>query len=407
MRLHGTRRAAIAQARGLGNPLWDLAGVPPSLDLRFAESKSLIDAVSGQQLITFTRASTGTYVDSDGVIRSAANDIPRFNHNPLTGECLGLLVEEQRQNLLLQSEDFSTTWSKDAGVVITTNSASSPDGTITADLLDGTGATNFIAQSISITSGATYTISAWVKSAGLGKDTFRLFGDSSQFSGLLTATNTWQRFTFTFISANTASRTHGITRDASNNPIGLYIWGAQLEAGAFPTSYIPTTGTAATRTADVASISGTNFSSWYRQDEGSIFTDALTTMRFSGSNAFPRILNISDGGNSNNVELYYRVLSAYTDAGYAVASSGVSQAGFDTASETNGSKLAVAAKTDSFSFNVSGLTRSTDNSGTLPILNQVSIGKRPAGANVFTGTIRRITYFPQRLPDSTLQSITL
>ena len=83
-------------------PLEALAGQQPSLDLQFANQLSLIDRISGQQLVTFTRASNGTYTDSAGVLQTAATDVPRFDHDPTTGESLGLLVEEQRTNLLLQ-----------------------------------------------------------------------------------------------------------------------------------------------------------------------------------------------------------------------------------------------------------------------------------------------------------------
>lgn len=87
--------------------LWETGGIP-SLDLNFAKNKSLIDSVSGNNLVTFTRASTATYVGEDGLIKTAAVNEPRFDHNPTTGESLGLLVEEQRTNLLNQSQSFSS-----------------------------------------------------------------------------------------------------------------------------------------------------------------------------------------------------------------------------------------------------------------------------------------------------------
>jgi hypothetical protein len=91
-------RAAIAVPPWVKNELWRRARAVPSLDLRFADNKSLVDAVTGASLITFNRASSGTYTDSAGVIQTASNNVPRFDHNPITGESLGLLVEEQRTN---------------------------------------------------------------------------------------------------------------------------------------------------------------------------------------------------------------------------------------------------------------------------------------------------------------------
>ena len=92
------KRAALLPGAWARNDLWRRARAVPSLDLRFAESKSLVDAASGQSLVTFTRASSGTYVGSDGLIKTATTNEPRFDHNPTTGESLGLLVEEQRTN---------------------------------------------------------------------------------------------------------------------------------------------------------------------------------------------------------------------------------------------------------------------------------------------------------------------
>jgi hypothetical protein len=86
MRTLATKARAINQYNGLGNQLWDLAGNRPSLDLPFADNKSLVDATTGANLVDFTRASSGTYVDSEGVIRTATT------------------------NLLLRSEEFDTTW---------------------------------------------------------------------------------------------------------------------------------------------------------------------------------------------------------------------------------------------------------------------------------------------------------
>jgi hypothetical protein len=80
----------------------------PSLLLDFARNKSLVDRISGNNLITFTRSSVGTYVDENGLIKYAAADEARFDHNPTTGESLGLLIEEQRSNSVLYSRLLSS-----------------------------------------------------------------------------------------------------------------------------------------------------------------------------------------------------------------------------------------------------------------------------------------------------------
>ena len=102
----------------------------PSLFLDFAKRKSLVDAISKNNLITFTRSSTGTYVGSDGYIKTAAADEARFDYDPVTGESLGLLIEEQRTNFINYSENFEN-WNRFDGGLMSTNQISSPDGSIT------------------------------------------------------------------------------------------------------------------------------------------------------------------------------------------------------------------------------------------------------------------------------------
>ena len=113
----------------------------PSLNLNFARSKTL------DPRITFTRTSTGTYVDEIGIIRYSSADEPRFDHDPVTGECKGLLIEESRQNLLTYSADISNAaWGKTNSSIGPTTTA--PDGTSTAYKLieNSTNGYHFISQ---------------------------------------------------------------------------------------------------------------------------------------------------------------------------------------------------------------------------------------------------------------------
>jgi hypothetical protein len=151
----------------------------------------------------------------------------------ITGSNFGVT----RTNLLVRSEEFdSASWVK-ASASITTNTTTAPDGTITADTYSGTGASG-VRQSVTLTSGTVYTISFYVKSAGLGNDGFRLVIDGAQSSSNFTATSEWQRFTFTATSANTGARTCGIVRNTSGDNVDVLIWGAQLEVGSAVTPYI-------------------------------------------------------------------------------------------------------------------------------------------------------------------------
>ena len=193
------------------------------------------------------QSSTATpYVKSDVTWTSRASNATYYDY---TGT-----LRKSSYNLYLRSEEFdnASVWSKPASTIVTANQIEAPDGTVSADLINGTGNDNFINQAANLVSGTTYTISMYVKSAGLSKDTFRLGGDSIQFSSDFTATNSWQRFTYTFTATATGSRNNFLTRDSSNNPLGLYIWGAQLETGPYAGDYVKTEGSAASSARNVA-----------------------------------------------------------------------------------------------------------------------------------------------------------
>jgi len=319
----------------------------PTLNLKFSENRNLIDDVSGRQLITFTRASSATFIDSAGTLQTAAVDVPRFDHNPTTGESLGLLVEEQRTNLLLNTATLST-------------------------------------QSVTVTAVA-HTLSFY------GSGTVTLSGASTAGpavgSGAFPA-----RTTLTFTpSAGTLTLT--VTGSVTS---------AQLEAGAFPTSYIPTTTAAATRSADVCSITGANFSSWYRQDEGTVFAEAST---YLGTAAVSRAL-WSIESDANNVHRFLRQ-SDQQPVSQTIAG-GVSQVTFGFGANWNTAanrKLSYAYAVNNFASTVDNLAIQTDTSGSLPSPTTLNIGNT-SGFSPFGGTIRRLTYWPQRLSNSTLQTIT-
>ena len=133
------------------------ASVKPTLNLDFANSKSL------DPRITFTRATIGSYYDADGILKIASSGTPRFDHNPVTGESLGLLVEELRPNFMQFSEDFYQ-WSISNAIIIP-NVALAPDGTYTADRLieTTTNGGHYIYQQRNASAAETTTISVYAK----------------------------------------------------------------------------------------------------------------------------------------------------------------------------------------------------------------------------------------------------
>ena len=420
--------------RGLGVPLWETAGAAPTLDLNFAENRTLLDSVTGQNLVTFTRASAGTYVGSDGLIKTAAENVPRFDHDPVTGACLGLLVEEQRTNLLVRSGEFDDPrWNKVLGS-ITVDSAIAPNGALAAEVFIPSASPGlpYSQQTATVTSGTVYTWSVFLKAAGyrwIFLDAFDGNNRRSYFD-LQTGTvgntapgntstitdfgNGWYRCSMTR-SAGSNSVAYAVAVATSNGGIsmigdgtsGIYLWGAQLEARAFPTSYIPTTASAATRSADVASISGSNFSSWYRQDEGTVFAD----FRIPFASGTQRILSFQGSGGEivNDIPLF-----VFSTAGKAVSgnvfSSSVNSGRIDV-NENYASSISTRA-----AYAVKPGDRAITSKGdavvpastafAMPVITTLLIGEQGGGGAVLNGTIRRLTYWPQRLSNSTLQTIT-
>lgn len=409
----------------------------PIINFDFAGVKAL------DPRITFTRASTATYFDANGVMRTASNNEPRFDHNPVTGESLGLLIEEQRTNLLTYSEQFdNAAWNKTRSS-ITANSIAAPDGTLTADKFVENTDNDIHYIRISTTNGnATYTFAIYVKAAertnvridlsdnttGVVAGWFNLaLGTitNSLASGSWTAPSAtitpvgdgWYRCSVTGTrGAGTATVGQVFTISSGtttsylgDGTSGLYIWGAQLEAGAFPTSYIKTEGSQVTRAADSALMTGTNFSSWYNALEGTLFTWANSNVVYDGTNRFPTILEISDGTNNEVLRIYERrLVSNDNDLIFAVRDGNVVQAQLQlNTSDTNVGqfyKIAASYKLNDFAGSFDGNTVVTDLSGTIPTVTQASLGSGITGH--LNGHIKRIAYYPRRLADAQLAAIT-
>jgi hypothetical protein len=434
MRALGASRTSLVPGGALAggwarDPLWKTARAVPSLDLRFADNKTLGNAVGGGSLVTFTRASSATYTDSAGVLRSAATNEPRFDHNPTTGESLGLLVEEARTNLLLQSENFGTTWSANGllafGSGSTLNALTAPDGQTTADLItENTSNSQHNVNQTSTTTGAK-RFSVFAKQGpgarlvrlidynatdGAQGETYFNLSTGAVVSGpgtIQALPNGWYRCSIQstttvtstyFISIATSALAFTYTGDGAS---GIYVWGAQLEAGAFPTSYIPTTSATVTRAADVASITGSNFSSWYNQTEGTVFTSGVC----NGTNG-SAFFTLEDG----SLAEYIRMGPGFNLLNLVV-------------SKTAGGQTADVYSSNSFVFglpyrgvgayalnnvglSLNGTNAQVDTTVDMPNTAnalRIGLGKYTTYAN---GTIKRLTYWPTRLSNTVLQQIT-
>jgi hypothetical protein len=138
-----------------------------SLDLRFADRKNLIDTISGENLITFSRSCVGTYVDSSGYVQTATDNTPRFDHDPITKNSLGLMIEESRTNSILGSTDIANNayWSSQYSTR-TANQTLSPDGLNNGTLVSWGGPFGGLLignVNVGLTGGVSYTLSVWAK----------------------------------------------------------------------------------------------------------------------------------------------------------------------------------------------------------------------------------------------------
>jgi hypothetical protein len=413
--------------------LYQIAGTTPSLDLNFARTKTLNDAITGRNLVTFTRVQTAsngsTYIAADGLIKTAASNEPRFQHNPTTGESLGLLVEEARTNLVLQSQDAATTWVA-ISAAVTTNTTVAPDGTTTADTITASSSTiGRIQQTITFTGDGDKAISIWLKAGTSPRTAVNIDDSTAGFVNRLGLNITWTGGVATgsttqgtlqgidtypsgwyriralatgLIAANT--NRFRIESDTTNGTGSVIVWGAQAENGAFPTSYIPTTTATVTRAADVASITGSNFSSWYNQTEGSFYVENQLPPSNPPAGTFPGVLSANNGTSTNQMMIYW--LST-TVGRWFVRESGTITADISASAVTAGSstRFAVRYASNDAAISANGGAIGSDTSVVLPTVDRLTIGAQAVTAPL-NGTIRRLAYWPTRLSNTTLQAIT-
>jgi hypothetical protein len=243
---------------------------------------------NGNGDFSVTRATTATRTNASGLIESTPINEPRLDYS--LGSCPNILLEPQRTNLALRSEEFdNATWVK-TRVSVTANSTASPSGAVNADSLIEDTSTATHPMSVGFTALASpYTVTIYAKSNGRNwlNISFLSTANASAYfdlqNGVLgtigaasTATitsvgNGWYRCSMTATTA-AGGNTLAFYLASANNTLsytgngtsGLFLWGAQLESGAYATSYIPTTSASVTRNADVIS-------------RGNIFTNGLIT----------------------------------------------------------------------------------------------------------------------------------
>lgn len=394
------------------------------------------------------RASSATYYDSNGVLQTAASGVARSAAYDYDADGvlrpIGLLLEGAATNLLLYSEQFdNAAWTK-SNTTITANAVVAPDGTATADKIveNSASGSHNIYQAQAVSASTAYVLSVHVQAAERsnimlqctdGTTWFNAFFDvnagtiTSQSS--VTATikkqnNGFYRCSIAFTTGASATSVNsylylstgaGVSNYTGDGASGVYVWGAQLAAGNYATSYIATTSAQvtraadsstsaqATRAADNAVISGANFSQWFKVDEYSLFAEFVTNS-----------LNVQTGYDSV-AEL---IKSSSSRVGMYVnkAASNIVTIDMRTATANKQANSPASCLSNSKNKTVFSLNRSTIRAATngsvsadsavtaIPLdINQLIIGKYDSMANMH---IRSLKYFPKTLAPAELQAMT-
>jgi len=384
-------------------------------------------------LITFTRSSTATFVGSNGLIQSAAIDAPRFDFDPVTLAPKGFLIETGRTNLLLYSAEFDNAgWSK-TNSTITANATTAPDGTLTGDkhvpalaATIGVGASETrVFQSPSATSGTTYTFSIYAKAGEFDQIEFALIVTptavakfsltsgtviSGTDASITPAGNGWYRCAFTVVATATGAlqvrfSAQSSTVSVGDGTSGIFVWGAQLEAINFATSYIPTVASTVARATDGAVMTGTNFSNWFNASEGT-FVVSASVMLTTGNRG---IYAASDGTNNNRI--YLNLTNANpANTNHFISASSVTQADVVVSEPISANTVfrdAFAYRQNDVNGATNGVLGTADTSVTLPVVDQFRLGARGDNGNRIEGHLRSITYYPTRLTDAQLQALSV
>ena len=355
-----------------------------------------------------------------------------------SGEHQGILVEAARTNTILQSNDCATTWTTTNMLAFGSGSVSNSTGTLdpvglnTADLLVPTTGNNAKALNQPYTATATsWTLSQYVKPAGYTKFGFRegtVTGAYATFDltgagtvievNLATATiqalsNGWYRVSMTYTGTAAVHGWRSYVMDsgyASGAPSsynyvgdgtsGMYLWGAQAEAGAFATSPIETFASTVTRAADNISLATTAFP--FSATAGSVYASVGTGNNTSGVDA---ILEISDGTTNERLMVIYH--TSATTVGIHAADGGVAQVGPSSLGTISGAayKVAAAYAANDYAGTLNGGAMITDASATLATATKINIASNGTGTGAPNRYIKQIMYFSRRMTNAELQTL--
>ena len=313
-----------------------------ALDLQFAADKTLT-ARRGPNPV-FTRGSTGTFVGSNGLIQSALFNEARFDHDPITLVCKGLLIEESRTNLVFPSATLTT-----------------QTRTVTA-----------VAHTLSFYGTGTVVLSGAHSATVVGTGAYPT------------------RTTLTF-TPTAGSLTLTVTGSVTQ---------AQLEASYFPTSYIPTTTGSLARSADVCSITGAAFTGMYNAIEGAFLSNSSQPF-ITVTNAI--VYAADNGADNERFNLRHQTSLAVSQLGGATQS--LIDLSDPTANAV--SKIAYAYANANYGAARNGTFGASFPNLAVPTVNRIFIGSKGHNSSEYlNGHIASIRYYKKRLPNAKLVTLT-
>lgn len=395
-------------------------------DITTADGSTII-VVAPQLELVGTKTLPGTYVPTTTTAAVSS----------LTGTSNGLLVEEARTNICLQSEDFSTTWVLNGNASVNTNQTTAPDGSTTADqLIDDAGTGTGLVDAripVTVATGTVYTYSVFIKQdqlswAYLRTNALSIDGESffdvgngvvgtksanHNSSGIEDYGNGWYRcwITFTSDSVDTSGNvTLGPADADADNTVDLdgtssiFVWGAQLEAGSFPTSYIPTTTASVTRNGDY--VLGTGVSG-LTTNAGSIYINATKALGSLGGNEY--LFRIDDGTNTNRIYFFMNStagnirIASITTAADEIA---LNNNNNDPTPGTPFRYVLGYAEDDVIGY-MDGAVDATDPGYDAPnnAFSRVIVGNAAGGTFEWNGIISEIRYYNERLDNTGLENL--
>lgn len=371
----------------------------------------------------FARASAATRINKYGLIETVASGQSRLNYPLIDGVVNGCphhILEPARTNLFTYSEDFSNVaWTK-TRTTAAANSTTSPNGGVNASLITATESTaGYVFDGATLTQGLKYFVSVFFKQGSYGGNV--VISDFTE-SGVVTFNLTTKTIITSGIASDASYEDYGNgwfrvmasitpTISTGNHNIvfgnfggvgnSIYIWGAQLEAGSYPTSYIVSnSGSATTRVAETANNSGD--ASTFNDSEGVLMAE-ISALANDGTN---RVLGISDNSASDRVIIYFS--STSNQIALFISSLGISQTliTYNLTDVTTLNKVAAKYKLNDIGFWVNGFEVGIDTLASMPVgLLDLSFDNG-TGTEPFYGSTKQIQYFDSALNDSELETLT-